>query len=368
MPINKQIRLDQWGIYDTPNITRYDNMSIKNQERTENKVRLSYPQDWVAYNQAQTQEKILFLELLHDLTSQIPKQNNGRRGRPTIDIGDMIFCCCLKIYLDFSSRRTESDIKLTYDLGYIDHIPHFNSILNYLNKPELKTYLVQLIHLSALPLKDFEKTFTVDSTGFSTSMFGRWLNIRSCAKMDVINVRQYMKCHIMSGTRTNVITHVEVTDYKTSDTNMFPTLIENTAEHFDMREVCADKGYMSRKNFQIVSRHGAIPFIPFKNTSISRAGGVAIWHAMYRYFKEHHDEFMQHYHQRSNVESVFSAIKRKSGDYLRTKNEIAMYNEILCKCLVHNLTCLIQEMFTLGVKIEFEENAARIFCADCKGG
>jgi len=324
----------------------------------------TYPQDWIAYNQAQTQEKILFLELLYDLTSQMPKQNNGRRGRPSIDTGDMIFCCCLKIYLDFSSRRTESDIKLAYDLGYIDHIPHFNSILNYLNKPELKTYLVQLIHLSALPLKDFEKTFTVDSTGFSTSMFGRWLNIRSNAKLEMINVRQYVKCHIMSGTRTNVITHVEITDYKTPDTNMFPSLIENTANHFDIKEVCADKGYVSRKNFQLISQHGAIPFIPFRKKSISRAGGVAIWHTMYHYFKEHHDEFMQHYHQRSNVESVFSAIKRKSGDYLRTKNEIAMSNEILCKCLVHNLTCLIQEMFTLGVKVEFEENAAQIFCAE----
>jgi len=34
----------------------------------ESKKRITYPQDWIAYNKAQTQEKILFLELLYELT------------------------------------------------------------------------------------------------------------------------------------------------------------------------------------------------------------------------------------------------------------------------------------------------------------
>ncbi len=339
-----------------------DNMEKKLSE-VESKTRVSYPQDWSAYNQAQTQEKILFLEFLHDLTSQIPKQKRNGRGRPPINIGDMIFCCCLKIYLDFSSRRSEGDIQLAYELGYIDRIPHFNSILNYLNNPVLKSYLTQLIQLSALPLKDFEKIFTVDATGFSTSMFGRWLNLRACSKMEVVNIRKYMKCHIMSGTRTNIITHVEVTDHTVHDTLKFPDLVNNTGQNFDMQEVCADMGYMSRKNYSIVAHHGGVPYIPFKENTISRAMGVPIWRTMHHFFKEHHDEFMKHYHQRSNAESVFSAIKRKFGDYLRTKNPTACTNEILCKCLVHNLCCLIQEMFTLGIKIDFQNNAARIFCA-----
>ena len=235
-----------------------------------------------------------------------------------------------------------------------------------MNKPELKQYLTQLIHLSAMPLKNFEKTFSVDATGFSTSMHGRWLNIRAPSKMEVINVRHYMKCHIMSGNRTNIITHVEVTDHTVHDTVMFPNLVNSTGQFFDMENVCADKGYLSRKNMQIVARHGAMPFIPFKNKSIGKALGAPMWHQMYRFFQKHHDEFMKHYHQRSNVESVFSSIKRKFGSYLRTRNLIACSNEILCKCLVHNICVLIQEMFTLGIQINFEENAPLIFCAKSK--
>jgi len=97
-------------------------------EQIEVEANKTYPQNWEAYNQGQTREKVLFLEFLHNLTSQIPKRQRKGRGRPTIDIGDMIYCCCLKMYLDFSSRRTEGDVQLAYDLGYINNIPHFKII------------------------------------------------------------------------------------------------------------------------------------------------------------------------------------------------------------------------------------------------
>lgn len=43
------------------------------------------------------------------------------------------------------------------------------------------------------------------------------------------------------------------------------------------------------------------------------------------------DEFLAHYHKRSNVESTFSMIKRKFGDFLRSKTDTAMVNEALAK-------------------------------------
>lgn len=64
---------------------------------------------------------------------------------------------------------------------------------------------------------------------------------------------------------------------------------------------------------------------------------------------------MVHYHRRSNVESVFSMIKRKQGCNLRTKKDIAQVNEIMCKCLVHNICVLIQEMFEFGIRVDFKE-------------
>src|SRR5690242_4726253 len=37
-------------------------------------VRVTYPQNWPAYNQAQTQEKAMFCALLRDLAATVPEQ------------------------------------------------------------------------------------------------------------------------------------------------------------------------------------------------------------------------------------------------------------------------------------------------------
>lgn len=46
-------------------------------------------------------------------------------------------------------------------------------------------------------------------------------------------------------------------------------------------------------------------------------------------------------------------IKAKFGDHLRSKTDVAMTNEALCKVLCHNLCCLIQSMCELGIEAKF---------------
>ena len=312
--------------------------------------RLTYPQDWQAYNEAQTNEKLLFLQLLGELTAQVLSQERSGPGRPPADLGEMIFACCVKIYLNFSSRRTESDLKIAQQLEYLSHAPHFNTILKYLNKPELRPILTHLIEFSAMPLKQLEDKFAVDSTGFSTSIFSRWYAINY--KTD--EHRLYKKAHVMSGVRTNVICSIEITDGSAHDAPLFAKLVESTAKRFQMKEVMADKGYCSRDCFTIVSEHGAIPFIPFKRNTTNKPRNSPIWKAMFQYFSEHKEAFMEHYHLRSNAESVFSMMKRKQGTHLRSKNDTAQVNELLCKALVHNICVLIQEMSESGIKVDFE--------------
>lgn len=163
-----------------------------------------------------------------------------------------------------------------------------------------------------------------------------------------------------------MITSVEVTDGYCNDTMMFRSLLFDSAKKFNVREVTADLGYSSRENLGLVSSVGAIPFIPFKKNTKGRSEGVPIWHSMYRYFKENKEDFMVHYHRRSNVESVFSMIKRKQGCNLRTKKDVAQVNEIMCKCLVHNICVLIQEMFELGICVDFKEVAPDEFMCKIK--
>lgn len=59
----------------------------------------------------------------------------------------------------------------------------------------------------------------------------------------------------------------------------------------------------------------------------------------------------------NHVESRFSMMKRKFGDSLRSKTDVAMVNESLCKILCHNLVVLIHEMFELGIDPVFWPNS-----------
>ncbi len=65
------------------------------------------------------------------------------------------------------------------------------------------------------------------------------------------------------------------------------------------------------------------------------------------------DEFLQHYHKRSNVESTVHMIKSKFGDRVRSKLWTAQVNEVLCKVICHNIVCVIHEMHNLGVTPDF---------------
>lgn len=71
------------------------------------------------------------------------------------------------------------------------------------------------------------------------------------------------------------------------------------------------------------------------------------------YYQYKREEFMQHYHKRSNVESTFSMIKAKFGGFVRSKLPVAQTNEVLCKILCHNICCLIQSSYELGTDTTF---------------
>ena len=62
---------------------------------------------------------------------------------------------------------------------------------------------------------------------------------------------------------------------------------------------------------------------------------------------------MKHYHKRSNVESVFAAVKAKFGSRLRCKLPTAQANEALLKILCHNICCLYSQCMSLGLRRTF---------------
>lgn len=312
-------------------------------------VRKTYRQNWVAYNKSQTQEQKLFMKLLADLCRNV-EQPRYTFGRPTMPLSDMIFSSALKVYSTFSLRRFSSLMGLASERGYIDKPCSYVTVSNYMRKAELTPILHELIKISSSPLASVESKFAVDSSGFSTSRFARYYSYKHGRDL---KYKTWIKAHLISGVKTNIVTGAEITkDYK-NDSPYFKPLVEKTAESFGIKEVCADKGYSSRVNHDIVAELGGTAFIPFRKNATGRAGGSASWHKMFYYFQLNREEFLMHYHKRSNSETVFHMIKTKFKDNIRSKDKTAQINEVLLKILCHNICVVIQEMHELGINPEF---------------
>ncbi len=311
-------------------------------------VKVTYGQDWTAYNTAQTEEKTRFVSLLSDLCKTItqPEQN---MGRPRLPLSEMVFASAFKVYSGFSSRRFTSDVNEIHDKGIMANTPHFNSVSNYMANPEITPILKSLIMVSSLPLKSVETDFAVDSSGFSTSRFVKWFNKKYGCETDN---HEWVKVHLMCGVKTHIVTATEISGWMAHDTNYFKPLVEATANNFQISEVSADKAYLSHDNLALVAQNGGVPFVPFKTNTVV-PNDNSIWAKMYHLYMYNHDTFMEHYHKRSNVESVFSMIKGKFGDAIRSKSDNGQINEVLCKVLCHNICVLIQSMFELGIQPNF---------------
>jgi len=318
--------------------------------KTTKGIKVTYSQKWKAYNKSQTNEKLMFMQLLNDLCSNI-EQPEYKFGRPKLPISDMIFSSVMKVYSTFSARRFMSDCQIAKEIGYLTKVPHYNSIFNYLQKEEFTPLLKELIKISASPLRSIETDFAVDSSGFSTCRFARYFDYKWGKEK---RYRIWLKAHVLSGVKTNIIAGVEVTEGHANDSPQLAPLLRGVKERFgNIKEVSCDRAYSSRENLQLIEDEGATPFIPFKKSTTGKRVKYPIWRKMYHYFLYKHDEFLEHYHKRSNAETVFHMIKTKFKDNVRSKNKIAQVNEILCKVICHNICVVIQEMNELGVRGEF---------------
>jgi transposase len=312
--------------------------------------RKTYAQDWPNYNAAQTAEKRHFQELLADLcqTVQEPPAKPGRPGRKPIRLADAAFAACYKVFSTVSARRFTCDLKEANRLGFVSQPLHFNSVLRSLDNEELTPVLHDLIRLSSLPLREVEQDFAVDSSGFCTSKFVRWFDVKyGVDRVEAV----WVKAHIMAGVKTNVVTAVVIGDKHAGDSPQLPTLVEATAKGFKIAEVSADKAYTGTENFQAVEDVGGTLYSPFKKNATGAIGGI--FEKAFHYFCLHREEFLQHYHKRSNVESTFSMVKRKFGDAVRSKTDVAQKNEVLAKFVCHNLCCVISAWYELGIEPVF---------------
>ena len=319
--------------------------------------------DWRAYHRSQIHEGDLFPVLLKELCDTVdqPPYNGGRRA---LDISDVLLAAGLHAYGTMSVRRSMSSVRRAHADGLLEKPLSSSTVFRCLENPEITPILEQLIGKAAWPLKDVETHFSPDSSGFSLKAYNRWFDHKHGKKgkkrkeQEGKTEQKWVKAHIMTGSRTGIVTAAVVSNKIDNDSPHLIPFLEATAERFNVLEVSADKAYLSKRNLRAIEKVGANGYIPFKVNSkpfTPNHKEDKVWSKAYYYYHLHREEFLSFYHQRSNVESAFSSIKGKFGDWLRTRKPESHVNHVLLRILCHNVCCLIRSMYELGVPVSFDE-------------
>jgi transposase len=322
-------------------------IETKSMTFTEKKV---YKQDWPAYNLAQATEKRRLRVLLQDLCRFLPERERPEKcpGPKPHLVSDCVFAMAYKVYCGLSSRRFSTDLLEAHEMGFTSKPIPGAKVTAFFEDAYFTPILKSLIGYSARPLRAVERDFAIDSSGFGSSRYERWYD----QKYGITRNRAvWVKAHIACGVKTNVVTAVRVLEQHSGDCPQFVPLVKETRQGFEIDEVSADKAYVSVEAFETVAECGGQAFIAFKSNNNGLAGGL--FEKAFGYFTFKQEEYMAHYHKRSNVESTFSAIKRKFGDSVMSKTDAAMVNEVLCKIICHNICCMIKETHELGLETAF---------------
>ena len=233
--------------------------------------RPTYKQNWPAYNRAQRNEKHRFQTLLAELCRGVQEPLRAKTGRKPVPLSDSIFAAAFKVYSTFSSRRFDSDLREAHERGYLSKAVPSMKTTAFMEDESFTPILKQLVHESSLPLRAVETEFAIDSSGFGSCRFERWID----EKYGVPRKRAvWVKAHIACGVKTNVVTAVRVLDKDSADARQFAPLVKETATGFSIGEVSADKAYGSVENFEAVAGFGGNFYPSFKSNATGGVGGL----------------------------------------------------------------------------------------------
>ena len=285
-------------------------------------------------------QKILLtraIQLLLSLVMLLPPIMDYKKGTKPYDYRVVIALCILRIllrktYADYEIEM-RSDLRICNLLG-LQILPGKSTIQRGMKLLSMKL----LYKINFLMLAEFihnKINLIADASGISIIGRSIWCCIRiqkSIAKRDCD------KTHIAVCSDILFIMNWRITAWRKHDCPFFKILIKPFRI---LGMVFADKGYLSRENFQLVADKGGEAFIPFKKGTTAKAKSSPAWKAAFYFWKTLKGIYMCFYHQRSRIESVFSALKRRYGDKLYCKKAGMRRKEMALRFIAYNLKLLI---------------------------
>lgn len=275
------------------------------------------------------------IDLLLSIALLLPTKKMEGKGRRPYDYRIVLVLCILRVLLKKRYSDYESEIrtnKTIMDILNLDSLPCKSTINNY----------TQLFSLSSL--YKFNKRLVeayikkpvdllIDASGIRLVGRSIWFCIRTKKK---VRKKDCDKIHIAICHRTMLIANFRITNSKRNDSPYLRKLLDPFKR---LGLILVDKGYSGKKNAEYVAKKGGAFFCPFKKNACP--SGLNIWSHLHTLWSIFGELCRQIYNQRSRVEAVFSALKKRYGDQLYSKKWYLRRREMAMRFIAYNVRIII---------------------------
>lgn len=276
-------------------------------------------------------------QLVLTIAMLLPEKKHTKRGQRPYDYRAVLSLCILRIlfrktYEDYEIEM-RTDIRICKVFG-MEILPSRSTV-----QRGIEMFSMSLLReFNFLLVKEYVRkhaNILLDASGIRILGRSIWYSIRAKKR---ISRRECDKVHIAACKDQLLIYNWFITNRKKNDCPFFTRLL-NIFKTLGL--VIADPAYLSRKNVQYVVDKGGSPFIWLKKNVRLKAKNSFAWKAMIRLFRAFPFLFKGIYNQRSKVECIFSALKKRYGDQLYSKKWHLRRREMALRFIAYNVRLII---------------------------
>ena len=210
----------------------------------------------------------------------------------------------------------------------IKQVPHFTTLQKFMSR-------IPSVYFNSI-LKQTLKLFyyhgeriyitAIDSSGFTRGHCSYYYSMRTGKKR-----RSYLKTSIAIDVEKFIITGFKISSKPVHDTKHAQTLLKQCHRLRHSEYYVLDKGYDSEQIHVLIRENmNSSPLIPVRQRKRKKING--------KYRRKMVEEFDEKlYHSRNLVETMFSVLKRKYGEEIKSRKHRNQVKEVKCKMLIHNI-------------------------------
>ena len=238
-----------------------------------------------------------------------------------------------KAYFHLPYRQTEG-IAQGHAEGKVPSIPNYTTINRRINKLNILTDTAK-----EEVSKDDYLIIAIDSTGIKITNRGQWMRDKWNSSN---NKKRYLKIHIAVNVKTKKILSMKVTDEHVHDSKALSELVNDVMESdkkITIGNLFADGAYEGNDIFRYLADNGIQPCIKVrKNARVQLKKGNLLRNLSVLAQKNDLQAWKDSvsYGKRWIVETVFSCLKRRFGEYVYSVKLKNMIQEMMLKASLYN--------------------------------